>query len=621
MSALGRALKPYPPRDVLFDGVAFPTSFVNTSPITVTWKRSQRTKTTITFQTDADETPEVTTNYKVRHGPHDPTLQTVTDLGTGTTGTFNFTWAGLVEAHVYADDGTNQSHILSFQATSGVGSDGVAAGGPIGTANTGPVPGMDVTIGGGGNIGTAIGGPSIQPHVSGALSGATVGVPTGGFEFLSSGDLGTGSVIPISGSVVHAASASGDLTTGATTMPVRGSEEASAAAEGGLGSGGTGSGIEGSYATPAEADGTIGTGTGSGVDGDASGGSAGDVDASGSIGTALGTPVTTGVQRGWGNNWGNDWGAPEDFADVVPHRYWRLDCIQNLGGGYVISQLYLNDETGTNRAPEATLTASSTYMTSYVTYLNDGIGANNWGSVGGNGTDEWVMADFGDGNEVDIRSMGMLSSSGSGGQTPWWSGLSYSDDGSHWVQVLWAKATPWTASETQTWAYGPDVHKGGRDHLYWGFVPTVGNSGDITVATFEVHAEPGSADQCTGGTSEVLKYYFALPSSYMFDNDPSTYWAEGGYVYGVYAWYQFPNKVKATEYLFTSEPSNYSKTPTDFHMIASDDGLSFTVINEIHGAVWTSGGQSQTFPVAAPVTIASGNIPLPAIGEPVTGSA
>lgn len=276
MSVVGLAQAPLPPGNVTFDTVDFPTTFANTSPITVAWARRLRTKATISFQEDADETPDITTTYYVRHGPPF-SFRTEVSLGTGTSGTFNFDYKGLNLVEVYAKAGGFTSSILSFytQVTNGTNT---AAGGPIGTIID-TAPGIDVAVIFGGPIGTIGVGPSIIPHVSGDFGSALVlSGPGGSVSIPLGGSIPQVSVLPPQGHVPIAAAASGSIPSMTLSSP-EGMDEIDGDADGALGtleitapagsafilaSGGLGSGItvspvSGVAGVLAAASGSIGT--------------------------------------------------------------------------------------------------------------------------------------------------------------------------------------------------------------------------------------------------------------------------------------------------------------------------------------------------------------------------
>lgn len=129
MAMSQRAQRPYPPVVVSVDGSAAPASIENIDPVPVIIKRRDRLNTTIVFPSDPDETPEGGTEYFVRHGP--PSNRTETSLGTGTSGSFNFVFAGNQQFEIYAVlnglESNKWSHTVNVENGNGVIADGAVA--------------------------------------------------------------------------------------------------------------------------------------------------------------------------------------------------------------------------------------------------------------------------------------------------------------------------------------------------------------------------------------------------------------------------------------------------------------------------------------------------------------
>lgn len=141
----GRALRPYPPVVVSFDGELAPASVENLTPIVVEWKRRDRRKQIISLPSDPDEDVESGTEFCVRHGP--PGFETVTVLGTAseTTGDFNLDFAGYSRIEIFARRDGYESTAFTFDTVAENGAGASVAGG-IGTvAVTGVVEGA-VTV-------------------------------------------------------------------------------------------------------------------------------------------------------------------------------------------------------------------------------------------------------------------------------------------------------------------------------------------------------------------------------------------------------------------------------------------------------------------------------------------
>jgi hypothetical protein len=128
----GRALRPYPPVVVSFDGELAPASVENLSPIVVEWKRRDRRKQIIALPSDPDEDVETGTEFCVRHGP--PGFQTVTVLGTAseTSGDFNLDFAGYSRIEIFARRDGYESTAFVFDTTAENGA-GASIAGLLGT--------------------------------------------------------------------------------------------------------------------------------------------------------------------------------------------------------------------------------------------------------------------------------------------------------------------------------------------------------------------------------------------------------------------------------------------------------------------------------------------------------
>lgn len=290
MTVADRALNPYPPANFLFDGSAFPSSFANTSPIGVTWARRERTKGIISLQTDADETPDNLTNYYLRHGPPN-SFRTEVDLGTGTSSTFNFDFAGLNKVEIYSKSLGRTSSIITFYTNVLTGT-GVVAGGNIGTLTT-AAPHVQARITAGGTIPALAITVGLIPHVSGDIGTLTLTPPSGGLEIQGSGDVGTLALVTPTGVVALAANLSGDVGS-VTITPPTGEEEVAVDAAGSIGTL-TSTAPDGTTSIPASLSGSIGTLTDDTPSGEARPSAA----ESGGIGTLTANAVT-GVASGGG---------------------------------------------------------------------------------------------------------------------------------------------------------------------------------------------------------------------------------------------------------------------------------------------------------------------------------
>lgn len=121
-----RAVRPYPPTAVTFNGQSFPAALSNGAPINVAWKRRNRHNAVIQFPSNADETPETGTEYCVVHEGIEE------NLGTGIAGTFQFLADGTHTVEMFARrDGWVSNRLVFETAVTG-------SAAPPGTAPNAP---------------------------------------------------------------------------------------------------------------------------------------------------------------------------------------------------------------------------------------------------------------------------------------------------------------------------------------------------------------------------------------------------------------------------------------------------------------------------------------------------
>jgi hypothetical protein len=124
----GRALRPYPPVVVEFDGALAPATVENIDPIAVEWKKRDRRKTKISLPSDPDEAVETGTEYVVRHGPPGFVTETVVGDDTATTGSFNLDFKGYSRVEFFARRDGYESTIYAFDTVAENGAGASVAG-------------------------------------------------------------------------------------------------------------------------------------------------------------------------------------------------------------------------------------------------------------------------------------------------------------------------------------------------------------------------------------------------------------------------------------------------------------------------------------------------------------
>ena len=143
-------------------------------------------------------------------------------------------------------------------------------------------------------------------------------------------------------------------------------------------------------------------------------------------------------------------------------------------------------------------------------------------------------------------------------------------------------------------------------HLYWR-INVFANNGDtnyLAISEIEMRATVGGTDQCAGGTPTASSAASDAPASNAFDNDAVSRWSTPvGTVSGWIA-YQFPSAVDVAEYTIQAHPTAPLRSPRDWQFEYSDDGVTWTVIEDRYGVTGWTNGQIRTFTLPTTDTIA-----------------
>jgi hypothetical protein len=140
-------------------------------------------------------------------------------------------------------------------------------------------------------------------------------------------------------------------------------------------------------------------------------------------------------------------------------------------------------------------------------------------------------------------------------------------------------------------------------HLHWR-INIFANAGDaslLAISEIEMRATAGGADQCTGGTATASSATSGFEAPNAFDNSATTRWSTAAGPNWIA--YQFPSAVDVAEYTIQAHETLPSRSPRDWQFEYSDDGVTWTPIEDRYGVTgWTS-GQIRTFtlPTTDPV--------------------
>lgn len=141
-------------------------------------------------------------------------------------------------------------------------------------------------------------------------------------------------------------------------------------------------------------------------------------------------------------------------------------------------------------------------------------------------------------------------------------------------------------------------------HQYWRLYITEGNSATgVDIATLQMRATSGGADQCSGGTASASNAAGANPAVNAFDGSNTTTWQTTALpTLPVWLKYAFAAPVTVTQIAMVFSSAGYSFAPKAFDVQFSDDNSSWTT-------AWSASGlSSPTFST----TYTSTEPPIPA---------
>lgn len=330
-----------------------------------------------------------------------------------------------------------------------------------------------------------------------------------------------------------------------------------------------------------------------------------------------------------GSAWTTDWsgsytawviGTPVVFTKPgeVAHRYWRVRLDENFlgtGGTFAVSEVEMKDTVGGgDQCSGGTASARTTFSgwPASNAFADDGT-TSAYSSSGGSEDCEWLQYDFG--SNKDIIEVTLLGR----------------DDNDLWMQMprtAWVESSPDARSFLSRWKYTNvvgdraytqrrikpgHVPTAGSAHRFWGIKcnATQDSARVFGVAELEMRAAVSGATICAGGAgcSKIpwTNSSTDLTAARAFDGATTGYGgnvANGGgdilaYDFGVGDEVALPVELMVQARV-SGGSANEDGAPTDFDLVYSDDGESWTVQqNFTTTADWTS-GETRTFLVNQP---------------------
>lgn len=144
-------------------------------------------------------------------------------------------------------------------------------------------------------------------------------------------------------------------------------------------------------------------------------------------------------------------------------------------------------------------------------------------------------------------------------------------------------------------------------YRYWRIVVTAQPHANLaTFAEVEFRTSVGGADVTGSGTASASSVYSSptYTADKAFDNNSATYWCcSNTSPFPHWLQYDFGagNAQEIVEYVLTGYAVNAQYIPTAWYLLASNDGVSWIVVDSKANQTWTA-GQTKTFLVDTPLT-------------------
>lgn len=135
-------------------------------------------------------------------------------------------------------------------------------------------------------------------------------------------------------------------------------------------------------------------------------------------------------------------------------------------------------------------------------------------------------------------------------------------------------------------------------HKYWRIDIAASNTTLIGISEIEMRASPGAADQCTGGSASASSNAGAgFEADKAFDNSSSTRWATTNGVATGWIQYTFASPVTVREYTIEVHPTDGTRSPRNWTLKYSDDGINWTIADTKTGYFDWASAEKKTFGV------------------------
>lgn len=272
---------------------------------------------------------------------------------------------------------------------------------------------------------------------------------------------------------------------------------------------------------------------------------------------------------------------PDYVTPLETSSRWRVLCLANDAGQTGFNEVEMAQSIGgTNECTGGTAAAGSSYGGTYApSGAFDGNYNSNPSWYGSGVYGNYIEYDFG--TPKSIKEFRLVRGDQDGGGTPrlmvfqW-----YNETTSVWVDYFYGFYTNWVDNTRVYFSKPADSDA----YRYWGVINLNGAGGnmDTVVVEWELHSTVGGSDMTTpGGPVRGYHTNSSYPASNLV-NDGSEIWYTNNNSQGSFFDYDFGTAVGVAEYQFTGDPGsgNMSRAPGLFHLVASQDGRSYTSVGE-----------------------------------------
>jgi hypothetical protein len=275
------------------------------------------------------------------------------------------------------------------------------------------------------------------------------------------------------------------------------------------------------------------------------------------------------------------------------HRYWRLLCRKNAGGGFTgISELELRstsggaDETGSGTPLGSGSIQAGSLAAVFDNSTSTGVQWN------GTGAGLFIGYDFGAGNDKAIIEINVLPRHDSADRTFAEFDFQYSDDNASWTTAWSGSYTAWVIGTTVTFS-----QPSAAASRYWRVRgDTLGSGTSMSCAELELRETVGGADATGSGTASASSQFSSQFPSLAFDNSAATFWSGSADV-AQCSWLKYDFGVGVTKEIaqisYTARnDAFFTQAPTAGWIECSSDGRAFLSRKYFSALGWSAGASN-----------------------------